>query len=100
MGCFVRPVSDPIGHIFDLVVRTYDPTSGTLLWEDSFEQLDRIEEPSTEPETNVPIPRPFHPGIPPLSLGIEVHETAAIALGLWLSQCGAQTVRPLLLEVS
>lgn len=51
-GPFVRLVSDPIGHIFDLVVRTYDPTSGALLWEDSFEQLDRIEEPSTEPETN------------------------------------------------
>ena len=49
-GLFVRPVGDPIGHIFDLVVRTYDRTSGTLLWEDSFEQLDRIEESPTEPE--------------------------------------------------
>lgn len=47
----IKPVNDPIGHIFDLVVRTYDRTSGTLLWEDSFEQLDRIEEPVTEPET-------------------------------------------------
>lgn len=40
----VKPVGDPIGHIFDLVVRTYDRVSGTLLWEDSFEQLDRIED--------------------------------------------------------
>lgn len=44
----VRPVSDPIGHIFDLIVRTYDRMAGTLLWEDSFKQLDRIEEPGTE----------------------------------------------------
>lgn len=49
-GLYVRPVGDPIGHIFDLIVRTYDRTSGTLLWEDSFEQPDRIQEPSTEPE--------------------------------------------------
>jgi PQQ-like domain len=44
------PIHEPIGHIFDLVVRTYDRTSGTLLWEDSFEQLDRIEEPEGDPE--------------------------------------------------
>lgn len=50
-GLSIKPVSDSIGHIFDLVVRTYDRTSGTLLWEDSFEKLDRIEEPVTEPET-------------------------------------------------
>ncbi len=48
----VRSIHEPIGHMFDLVVRTYDRTSGTLLWEDSFEQLDRIEKPATEPETN------------------------------------------------
>ena len=46
----MRPIHEEIGHIFDLVVRTYDRTSGTLLWEDSFEQLDRIEEPAGEPE--------------------------------------------------
>lgn len=51
-GCFIRPVNEPIGHIFDLVVRTYDRTSGKLLWEDSFEQLERIEEPTIVPETN------------------------------------------------
>ncbi len=51
-GCFIRPVNEPIGHIFDLVVRTYDRTSGKLLWEDSFEQLERIEEPAVVPETN------------------------------------------------
>ena len=50
--CFVKPANEPIGHIFDLVVRTYDRTSGILLWENSFEQLDRIEEPATAPETN------------------------------------------------
>lgn len=48
----VLPVSDPIDHIFDLVVRTYDRTSGKLLWEDSFEELDRIEDSETEPDTN------------------------------------------------
>jgi hypothetical protein len=48
----VRRVGDPIGHIFNLVVRTYDRTSGTLLWEDSFERLDRIEDPLTESDDN------------------------------------------------
>ncbi len=46
----MRPIHEPIGHLFDLVVRTYDRASGTLLWEDSFEQLDRIEEPAGEPD--------------------------------------------------
>lgn len=50
----VRSVHEPIGHIFDLVVRTYDRTSGALLWEDSFEQLDRIEEPAIDPQTAYP----------------------------------------------
>lgn len=48
----VRRVGDPIGHVFDLVVRTYDRTSGTLLWEDSFEQLDRIEDQPNESGDN------------------------------------------------
>ena len=48
----VDMIHEPIGHIFDLVVRTYDRRSGTLLWEDSFEQLGRIEEPVIGPDTN------------------------------------------------
>jgi hypothetical protein len=44
----VRSVGDPIGHVFDLIVRTYDRASGTLLWEDSFEELDRIEDQPNE----------------------------------------------------
>jgi hypothetical protein len=47
-----RPIHQPMGHIFDLIVRTYDRTSGRLLWEDSFEQLDRIGEPAIGPEIN------------------------------------------------
>lgn len=50
VGPLLRPADDPIGHIFDLVVRTYDRGSGKLLWEDSFEQLDRIEEPAIDSE--------------------------------------------------
>ena len=74
-GSFVKPVNNPIGHIFDLVVRTYDPTSGLLLWEDSFEQLDRIEEPATGPETkSYPQAIPFWN--PAGVAGTEVHETA------------------------
>lgn len=62
--CSVKPVNDTIGHIFDLVVRTYDRTSGILVWEDSFEELDRIEELDSQPETNAyPQAIPFwHPG--------------------------------------
>ena len=48
----MRSTHEPIEHIFDLIVRTYDRTTGTLLWEDSFEQLDRIEEPAVEPNSN------------------------------------------------
>lgn len=49
----VKTISQPIGHIFDLVVRTYDRSSGMLLWEDSFEEIDRNQaEAGTEPETN------------------------------------------------
>jgi hypothetical protein len=43
-------VSAAIGHVFDLVVRTYDRATGTLLWEDSFEQLNRIEESAIPPQ--------------------------------------------------
>lgn len=46
------PTSLPIAHIFDLRVRTYDHRSGVLLWEDSFEQLDQVEEDPGAPETN------------------------------------------------
>lgn len=58
-----KPVNEPIGHIFDLVVRTYDRTSGILLWEDSFEETNRMEEPDSTPETNAyPQAIPFwHP---------------------------------------
>ena len=61
--CAVKPINEPIGHIFDLVVRTYDRSSGILLWEDSFEEIDRIEEPDSAPETNAyPQAIPFwHP---------------------------------------
>lgn len=48
----VRSIHKPIEHIFDLIVRTYDRTTGALLWEDSFEQLDRIDEPAVEPDSN------------------------------------------------
>lgn len=44
--------SNAISHVFDLVVRTYDRGSGGLLWEDSFEHLDQIEESMGVPETN------------------------------------------------
>jgi hypothetical protein len=72
----VTPVSDPIGHIFDLVVRTYDRTTGTLLWEDSFEQLDRIEEPVTESQNHP------HPQAIPLwnGTGAESTDTYQTAL--------------------
>lgn len=72
----VRPVSDPIGHIFDLVVRTYDRTTGTLLWEDSFEQLDRIEEPVTESQNHA------HPQAIPLWNGIGAESTDAYQTAL------------------
>ncbi|MCE3223939.1 MAG: exported protein of unknown function [Nitrospira sp.] len=45
-----RSIHEPIEHIFDLIVRTYDRKTGSLLWEDSFEQLDRIEVPADEPD--------------------------------------------------
>ena len=45
----VKPPHDPIGHVFDLTVRTYDHSTGTLLWEDFFEQL---EGPQVEQDTD------------------------------------------------
>jgi len=48
----LKPTTTSIAHIFDLLVRTYDHRSGVLLWEDSFEQLDQVEESSRVPETN------------------------------------------------
>lgn len=61
----MSPVNEPIGHIFDLVVRTYDRTSGLLLWEDSFEEIDRIDESDSAPETSAYTQAiPFwHPGV-------------------------------------
>lgn len=44
--------SNAISHVFDLVVRTYDRRSGRLLWEDSFEHLDQLEESIGVPKTN------------------------------------------------
>ena len=39
-----RPAQiETIGHVFDLVVRTFDRTSGRLLWQDSFEDIDDLE---------------------------------------------------------
>lgn len=72
----VRPVSDPIGHIFDLVVRTYDRTTGMLLWEDSFEQLDRIEEPAAESQNHA------HPQAIPLWNGTGAESTDAYQTAL------------------
>ena len=69
------PIHEPIGHIFDLVVRTYDRTSGTLLWEDSFEQLDRIEEPEGEPEMHA-YPQAIPSWIPIGFEGARSHRTA------------------------
>lgn len=49
----VKAIGQPIGHIFDLVVRTYDRSSGILLWEDSFEEIGHSQDDAdTEPETN------------------------------------------------
>ncbi|MBI4001083.1 MAG: PQQ-binding-like beta-propeller repeat protein [Nitrospira defluvii] len=71
-----RPIHEPIGHIFDLVVRTYDRMSGTLLWEDSFEQLDRIEEPASDPGINA-----YPQAIPSWSpIGVEGADTYRTAL--------------------
>lgn len=73
--CSVKPIYEPIGHIFDLVVRTYDRTSGILLWEDSFEEIDHMEHRESPPETNAyPQAIPFwHPRN---ANETEVHEAA------------------------
>jgi hypothetical protein len=39
----VSGVENSIGHVFDLVVLTFDRISGRLLWRDSFEELDQID---------------------------------------------------------
>jgi hypothetical protein len=52
----MRPRDEPMERLFDLTVRAYDRTTGTLLWEDSFEQLDRLEE--------LPTVRPYSQAIP------------------------------------
>jgi hypothetical protein len=40
-----RPAQiETIGHVFDLIVRTFDRSSGRLLWQDSFEDLNELEE--------------------------------------------------------
>jgi hypothetical protein len=71
----VRSTHEPIEHIFDLIVRTYDRTTGTLLWEDSFEQLDRIDEPPGEPDSNA-YPQAI-PSWSPVGVGgAESHRTA------------------------
>jgi len=70
-----RSIHEPIEHIFDLIVRTYDRTTGTLLWEDAFEQLDRIEEPAAEPDSNA-YPQAI-PSWSPVGVGDgESHRTA------------------------
>ena len=71
----MKPINEPIGHIFDLVVRTYDRTSGTLLWEDSFEQLDRIEEPANEPDIQA-FPQAIPSWSPIVAEGAISHRTA------------------------
>lgn len=39
-----RPAQiETIGHVFDLIVRTFDRASGRLLWQDSFEDIDDVE---------------------------------------------------------
>lgn len=44
--------NNEMSHVFELAVRTYDRGSGGLLWEDSFEQLDQVEESMRVPGTN------------------------------------------------
>jgi outer membrane protein assembly factor BamB len=48
----MRPTDQPVERIFDLSVRAYDRTSETLLWEDSFQQLDRLEDPAEKPSSD------------------------------------------------
>ncbi|MBX3237892.1 MAG: PQQ-binding-like beta-propeller repeat protein [Nitrospiraceae bacterium] len=66
---------EPIGHVFDLVVKTYERASGKLLWQDSFEELDHIDEPTVEPDSEP------HPQTLPLwnstsPRGVESHQTS------------------------
>lgn len=48
----VRRADEPIAHVFDLVVKTYERTSGKLLWQDSFEELDHIGESAAESDSD------------------------------------------------
>ena len=48
----MRPTGQPLERIFGLSVRAYDRTTGTLLWEDSFEQLEPLEDSAVEPYTD------------------------------------------------
>ena len=45
----MKPTDQPVQHIFGLSVRAYDRRTGTLLWEDSFEQLDPLEDSAVGP---------------------------------------------------
>lgn len=48
----MKPTDQPKQQIFGLSVRAYDRTTGTLLWEDSFDQLEPLEDPAVEPHTD------------------------------------------------
>ena len=49
----VSAVENSIGHVFDLVVLTFDRVSGRLLWRDSFEELDQIDRGEPERDSEV-----------------------------------------------
>ena len=49
----VSGVENSIGHVFDLVVLTFDRLSGRLLWRDSFEELDQIDRRESEQDSEV-----------------------------------------------
>jgi len=49
----VSAVENSIGHVFDLVVLTFDRVSGKLLWRDSFEELDQIDRGEPERDSEV-----------------------------------------------
>lgn len=49
----VSTVEQSIGHVFDLVVLTFERLSGRLLWRDSFEELDQIDREVPERQSEV-----------------------------------------------
>ncbi len=49
----VSGVENSIGHVFDLVVFTFDRVSGRLLWRDSFEELDEFDSRGSERDSEV-----------------------------------------------